>query len=124
MGEQVFFLNMFPDYVPPEDLHEVLSQAAIVAADIDPGTHFVSVVIHSETYIPQRVLEQVQRELTASYGLRRLELNATHPASQLQKIEPEVVLRFIYFVSCIFFAICVTPNVLLSSKHCKMRTAR
>jgi len=89
MGEQVFFLNMFPDYVPPEDLHEVLSQAAIVAADIDPGTHFVSVVIHSETYIPQRVLEQVQRELTASYGLRRLELNATHPASQLQKIEPE-----------------------------------
>ena len=34
MREQVFFLNMFPDYVPPEALQEALSQAAIAAADI------------------------------------------------------------------------------------------
>ena len=36
MTDQVFFLNMFPDYAPPEELNAALSQAAIVAADIDP----------------------------------------------------------------------------------------
>ena len=45
MSEQVFFLNMFPDYEPPEDLQGVLSQAVIAAADIDPDTRSVSVAI-------------------------------------------------------------------------------
>ena len=35
-NESVSILNMFPDYEPPEVLRESLSQAAIVAADIDP----------------------------------------------------------------------------------------
>ncbi len=89
MAEQVFFLNMFPDYAPPEDLKQVLSQAAIAAADIDPENRRVSVAIHTEQYIPSRHLEQVGREIAMSYGLQQVEVTATHPADQLQQIEPE-----------------------------------
>ena len=89
MAEQVLFLNMFPDYAPPEDLQQVLSQAAIAAADIDPQTRRVSVAIHTEQYIPSRSLEQVGREIAMSYGLQQVLITATHPAHQLQQIEPE-----------------------------------
>ena len=80
---------MFPDYEPPEALAPVLSQAAIAAADISAEAGSVHVVVHSETYIPQRLLDQAAREISSLYGLRRMNLTATHPASELQKIEPE-----------------------------------
>ena len=80
---------MFPDYVPPEELTSALSQAAIVAADIDPQRGVLEIAIHSETYIPKRLLQQVSKEVCTSYGLHRLDLIATHPQSQLQCIEPE-----------------------------------
>ena len=37
MSESVSLLNMFSLYEPPETLESVLSQAAVVAADIDPA---------------------------------------------------------------------------------------
>ena len=89
MEEQIFFLNMFPDYEPPEELYAALSQAAIAAADIDPETRSVHVALHSERYIPQRLLERVCKDICGLYGLQKLELTATHPESELQKIEPE-----------------------------------
>ena len=89
MANDVSFLNMFPVYEPPEALHQVLSQAAIAAADIDPATRTVTVAIHSETYIPGRYLEQMEREIARLYGLERLTIKATHPAEQLTNIEPE-----------------------------------
>ena len=54
---------MFPDYEPPEELQQALSQAAIVAADIDPQTRKVSVAVHSDCYIPTRYLEQAEKEI-------------------------------------------------------------
>ena len=89
MNQQVYFLNMFPDYEPPEGLKEVLSQAAIAAADIDPATRRVEVAVHSENYIPRRILSQAEQEIKDCYGLRDLVITATHPATELQKIEPE-----------------------------------
>ena len=89
MKEQVYFLNMFPDYEPPEALQSVLSQAVIVAADIDPESHSVEVAILCDVYIPMAQLEEVSRELRLSYGLRRLNITATHPAHQLQNVAPE-----------------------------------
>ena len=67
----------------------VLSQAAIAAADISAEERSVHVVLHSESYIPQRLLDQTAKEISGLYGLRRMNLMATHPASELQKIEPE-----------------------------------
>ena len=89
MNETIGFLNMFPDYVPPEALKSALTQAALVAADIDPATRRVSAEIFAETYIPSRELEQVSREIAARYGLNKLTVNAKYPADQLNKVEPE-----------------------------------
>ena len=93
MKQQVFFPNMFPDYEPPEALKSVLSQAAIVAADIDPEERSVEVAIHSETYIPIMDLEQVCQELRLSYGLKHLHITATHPAKELQKVTAEELMH-------------------------------
>jgi len=89
MKESIGFLNMFPDYVPPEALKDALTQAALVAADIDPATRRVSAEIFGQTYIPSRELEQVSREIAARYGLAKLTINAKYPENQLGKIEPE-----------------------------------
>ncbi len=87
MSHCTYLTNMFPDYVPPEPLVSVLSQAAIVAADIDAAGRRVCVCIHSEQYIPMAQLDTVSGEIAAIYGLNQLLLTATHPASQLQKVE-------------------------------------
>ena len=97
MNQKVYLSNMFPDYEPPEALKSALSQAAIVAADIDPENRAVEVAVHSECYIPKRLLDQAGREIAALYGLRKLELTATHPSSELHKIENEELLSL--FVS-------------------------
>ena len=89
MNQQVYLSHMFPDYEPPEELRAALSQAAIVAADIDPDAGSVAVALHSETYIPQRFLDKATKELATLYGLRKLELTATHPETELHKVEPE-----------------------------------
>ncbi len=89
MGKTILFLDMFPDYEPPEELYAALSQAAIAAADIDPVAQKVQVAIHTPEYIPLRLLKQMCKQLQNSYGLRSLELTATHPADQLQKMELE-----------------------------------
>ena len=97
MNQQITLFHMFPDYVPPEELYTALSQAAIVAADIDPEEGRVQAAVHSEQYIPQRLLTQAEKDISQLYGLRKLELTATHPASQLQKIEQEELMQL--FVS-------------------------
>ena len=88
---------MFPDYEPPEELRKALSQAAIVAADIFPETGTVEAAVHAESYIPQRLLDQAAREIASLYGLRKLSLTATHPETELHKIEPEELMQL--FVS-------------------------
>ena len=91
--EKVYLFQMFPDYEPPEALHAALSQAAIAAADISAEDRSVQVVVHSEHYIPQRLMDQAAKEIAALYGLRRMELTATHPADQLTNIEPEELMN-------------------------------
>ena len=97
MNQQIYLTNMFPDYEPPEELQQALSQAAIVAADIFPETGTVETVVHSEHYIPQRFLDQTAREIASLYGLRKLILTATHPETELHKMEPEELMQL--FVS-------------------------
>ena len=89
MTEQLYLFDMFPDYTPPEELIPALSQAAIVTAGIDLEARRVRVTVHSESYIPQRLLDRAARDICQLYGLSGMELTATHPESQLHKIEPE-----------------------------------
>ena len=89
MSKTVFFLNMFPDYQPPEPLLGMLSPAAITGADIDPENRSVSVAISSETYIPQKLLSKAAEDICAAYGLRSLQIEPIYPASQLQSMEAD-----------------------------------
>ena len=87
--EKICFLNMFSDYQPPEALQAAFSQAVIVAADIDAPCRMVSVHLASEQYIPQRFQAQASKDICEAYGLRKLGIRVTYPASQLQKLPPE-----------------------------------
>ncbi len=89
MSNNVGLLNMFLDYVPPEPLLSALSQAAIVAADIDPQQRCVEAALYSAEYIPQRLLQQASEDISQLYALSELRLHAAHPASELEKVEPE-----------------------------------
>ena len=89
MADSVSLLNMFALYQPPEELASLLSQAAVVAADIDPERGTVEVCLHSERYIPARVIRGITGDICNIYGLRHLEIVTTHPAHQLQSMEPE-----------------------------------
>ena len=91
MKEKVRLLDMFPDYDPPEALFEAFVLADVVAADIDPRTRSVSVAVHSEVYMPLRLLEQAQRGISSVYGLDKVEITATYPEDQLTNIEPEEI---------------------------------
>ena len=96
MKQKVYFFDMFPDYEPPEEFFDALDQAAVVAADIDPIGRSVSAALYSERYIPRRILDQAVRDVRPRYGLARLELTATHPETELHKIEPqELMQRFV-----------------------------
>ena len=96
MREQVYFLNMFPDYEPPEGLQQILSQAAIIAADIDPAKGSVALALHSECYIAKYQMDTVISDLKACYGLRDLVITLSHPAHQLSCIEPdELMMLFV-----------------------------
>ena len=91
-NESVSILNMFPDYEPPEVLRESLSQAAIVAADIDPQTRKVEICVHSLEYIPQKQLNTAADAIAVAYGLQKLSVQSVFPPEQLQKIETDELL--------------------------------
>ena len=89
MTQKVYFFDMFSDYEPPEVLKSALSQAAVAAADIDAQRRRIIVAVESDQYIPRRLLDQAQKEISSQYGLAGLELTAAYPASELHKMEPE-----------------------------------
>ncbi len=89
MSESVSLLNMFSLYEPPEALKSVLSQAAVVAADIDPVKRRVDVCIHSHTYMSGTILREVSTQIQSDYALNQLNITATHPADQLSCMEAE-----------------------------------
>ena len=93
MEEKTYFLNMFSDYEPPETLKNAFSQAAIVAADLDPIARRITMDIRCENYIPQKLLYAVSAEICDTYGLRDLQLNATYPKNQLHQMLDEDILE-------------------------------
>ena len=93
MTEEIYLLNMFPDYQPPEELQAALSQAAIAAGELDMETRSASVILRMEQYVPQRLLDRLGKEIARLYGLRGLELTGIHPASQLHKIETDELMQ-------------------------------
>ena len=93
MENATYLLNMFSDYEPPESLKEAISQAAIVAADLDPMARTISIVVRCEHYIPRKFLDVVALEIENLYDLRSFHLTATYPDDQLHYIDSEDLLE-------------------------------
>ncbi len=93
MEEKTYLLNMFSDYEPPESLKYAISQAAIVAADMDMVSRKISVVIYNESYLTKKTLDQIATDIAAIYDLRGLEIRGTYPANQLQKVPHEDIME-------------------------------
>ena len=89
MSQDVYLLNMFSEYEPPEALQDAFSQAAIVAADMDAALGSIHVAAHAPEYIPKRLIDQAAKEISRVYGLRKLTITVTHPEDQLHAIEGE-----------------------------------
>ncbi len=93
MDITVGFLNMFPDYTPPETLLTALSRAEVVRSQINIAARRVDIMLRLQAYIPQRVLEQVASDIARVYGLRALHIAPKFPASEISKIEPDELMQ-------------------------------
>ena len=89
MTEHTNFLNMFSLYMPPEEAQDLLSQAAIRHARVDPLERRVEAELESGVYIPRRVLDAACRDIEKLYGLKSLEVFVRFPKAELAKIEPQ-----------------------------------
>ena len=97
MKERIPFLKMFSLYQPPDDLNDVICQAAIVAADIDPQSRRVNVTVCMDYYVSQKALDRVSAGVCDAYGLRELRIEGRFPAEDIHKIEPDELMAM--FVS-------------------------
>jgi len=87
MEERLEFLKMFSLYTPGMALPELLSQAVVTDAVIDPASRTVQVEIFAEKYIPERLLKVVQDDICTLYGLNSVTIQAKFPESQLSCME-------------------------------------
>ena len=88
MKDNILFLNMFSMYTPPEPVGQLLAQAAIRAAQIDPNRRWVGVELDCGCYIPLSVIKQVSRDVCAVYGLSEMEIIRHIPQEAIGQIEP------------------------------------
>ncbi len=92
MEQNVFFLNMFSQYQPPEHLFPVLSQAAVSAADIDPVSRQVDVAVRFDRYVPEKDRELICQQVSQSYGLAAMKLQPVFEPNQLASVPPEDIM--------------------------------
>ena len=89
MEEKTYFLNMFSDYEPPESLKIAISQAAIVAADLDPAARKIAMRLSCDRYISQRQWDMICADICEIYDLRELQLTVTYPQNLLHQVAAE-----------------------------------
>ncbi len=93
MNNQTRFFDMFSDYLPPEALKSALSQAAIVAADVNPANRSISVSLYGLQYISEKQLAQIKEDICGIYGLNRVDITVRFPVNQLHKLEADELME-------------------------------
>ena len=87
MTENVLFLNMFALYQPSEEHRELLENAAILDAELDPVQRRIELELDCEGPIPGRVLAQICRDVEQAYDLKELCIRPRFPAGALYRME-------------------------------------
>ena len=85
--QEVLFPVLFPEYEPPAELSEAFSHLLITSAEVDQAARSIHLEAHSETYLPQKTLHDVESALRHRYGLREMTLLVTYPAALLPTME-------------------------------------
>ncbi len=91
--DTIEFLRMFSEYTPPEGLEQLLSQAQICNAQIDPGSRTIRVELVCGGYIPQRQLLGIGQDVARLYDLQNVELVPRYHEDQLTAIEPQELME-------------------------------
>ena len=86
MENRIFFTQMFSEYEPPEALENALSQAAILAADLDPEQRSVTLSVFCRQYISDNQCESICGGIARAYGLHRVHISFSHPKDQLHTV--------------------------------------
>lgn len=94
MKQDIFFLNMFSAYQPPEHLETVLSQAAVAAADIDPNNRTIYLKLKLPEYISVREIDDIAEDIEDIYDLRFVLIQPEYPAQVLRTLPPEDLMSF------------------------------
>ena len=89
MAEQLNFFDMFPEYEPSPVLRQMLEQTQIVGAELEHSKRKIQLSMFAPEYIPLRYLNEASTDVCGVYLLKELDIQVTHPADQLCKIEPE-----------------------------------
>ena len=84
---------MFSDYIPDESLRHALDAATICAAEIDPQRRNIWVRTSFLSYIPQKDLQQIGKEISVRYGLNEVCIDPVFPSGELNKIDPNELLQ-------------------------------
>ena len=88
-------MEMFFEYKPEEPLRAYLEQAAVCHGEIDRENKSILLKISAPCYIPAQKLEQVSAELSALYGLRKVEFSPNFPRESVQDLEPQELNRLL-----------------------------
>lgn len=91
MEEKTKFLSLFAAYIPDEDIAAAVEGITVACADIDPKKGSVSVAVENHTYLPQRLLLRLEKEISTVYGLRSLQIAATYPSEVLKTMPFEEI---------------------------------
>ena len=92
MDLKIQFLDMFPDYEPPDSLNEALNQAAITAADISVEDREIKVTVYSERYISNGNWSMIAAEVEKLYDCRLI-ISFTCSPSQLHFVDTDELMQ-------------------------------
>ncbi len=83
MDKKIPFLDMFSHYQPPEHLKEVLSQAVVCNADIDPKSKSIEISVASPMYISNKDHDTIRNALMEIYHFKSMVICYTYPEELL-----------------------------------------
>ena len=98
MKEKIQFLDMFSACTPPEELYSCLSQAAVLAADIDPTNRYMEITLQCAEYISAKQLGKLQQLLKRTYELKNVVILPRYGQTLLPQLRGEDLME--YFVCC------------------------
>ena len=88
MMDNVLFLNMFALYEPEQEFRELLKDAVIRGAELDPVQRIIELELYTPAPIPGSRMAQICREVEKAYGLKALHIRGSFSAGCLYQMEP------------------------------------